>query len=95
MIGLPQQGEGVMRFELADVHSRRTRLPTAMRLAWFGGPPVNSGERWRLAVKLKRPSGLLNPHGFDYAAWLLSRGIGATGTIKDGHRLQAARGGLA
>ncbi len=92
VIGLPQQGEGVMRFELADVHSRRTRLPTAMRLAWFGGPSVNSGERWRLAVKLKRPSGLLNPHGFDYAAWLLSRGIGATGTIKDGHLLQAARG---
>ncbi|SSB97516.1 competence protein ComEC [Pseudomonas sp. 43mfcvi1.1] len=92
VVGLPQQGDGVVRFELADAHSRRTRLPTTLRLAWFGGPPVNSGERWRLAVKLKRPAGLLNPHGFDYSAWLLSRGIGATGTVKDGRLLQAARG---
>ncbi|MGN8343774.1 DNA internalization-related competence protein ComEC/Rec2 [Pseudomonas sp. SMV71] len=92
VVGLPQYGGDGVRFELADGHSRRTRLPKSMRLAWFGGPPVNSGERWRLAVKLKRPVGLRNPHGFDYQAWLLSRGIGATGTVKDGHRLQPAHG---
>lgn len=92
IVGLPQYNEGVVRFELADAHSRRTRLPSSMRLAWFGGPPVSSGERWRLAVKLKRPTGLLNPHGFDYQAWLLSRGIGATGTVKDGHLRQPAQG---
>jgi competence protein ComEC len=62
-----------------------------MRLAWYAGPPVNSGERWRLAVKLKRPAGLLNPEAFDYEAWLLAQRIGATGTIKDGQRLSKAR----
>ena len=62
-----------------------------MRLAWYGGPPVNSGERWRLAVKLKRPAGLLNPHAFDYDAWLLAQRIGATGTVKDGELLSEAR----
>ncbi|WP_434607135.1 DNA internalization-related competence protein ComEC/Rec2 [Pseudomonas sp. D2-30] len=92
VVGLPQQGDGVVRFELADAHSRRTRLPASMRLAWYGGPLVSSGETWRLAVKLKRPAGLLNPHGFDYEAWLLSRGIGATGTVKDGSLLQPAKG---
>ena len=92
VVGLPQHSDGVVRFELADAHSRRTRLPTSMRLAWYGGPLVNSGETWRLAVKLKRPAGLLNPHGFDYEAWLLSRGIGATGTVKDGSLLQPAQG---
>ncbi|MCG6575539.1 DNA internalization-related competence protein ComEC/Rec2 [Pseudomonas sp. AF32] len=92
VVGLPQQGDGVVRFELADIRSRRARLPSKMRLAWFGGPPVGSGEQWRLAVKLKRPAGLRNPHGFDYEAWLLSRGIGATGVVKDGHRLQPAWG---
>ncbi|EJM95469.1 DNA internalization-related competence protein ComEC/Rec2, partial [Pseudomonas sp. GM74] len=56
-----------------------------------GGPPVNSGERWRLAVKLKRPVGLLNPQAFDYQAWLLAQRIGATGTIKQGERLAPAR----
>jgi competence protein ComEC len=89
--GLPHNSEGVVRFELADARSRQAPLPRLMRLAWYGGPPVNSGERWRLAVKLKRPAGLLNPHSFDYDAWLLAQGIGATGTIKDGQRLSEAR----
>ena len=30
--GLPQNGEGVVRFELSDSHSRRTKLPQRMRL---------------------------------------------------------------
>ena len=89
--GLPQNNDGVVRFELADVRSRQAKVPQRMRLAWYDGPPVNSGERWRLAVKLKRPAGLLNPHAFDYDAWLLAQRIGATGTIKDGERLREAR----
>jgi competence protein ComEC len=91
VVGLPQNGEAVVRFELADARSRRDKVPQLLRLAWFGGPPVNSGEHWRLAVKLKRPAGLLNPHAFDYDAWLLAQRIGATGTVKDGVRLQEAR----
>lgn len=91
VIGLPQSAEGVVRFELADARSRHEKLPSLMRLAWYAGPPVNSGERWRLAVKLKRPGGLLNPDAFDYETWLLAQRIGATGTIKDGQRLSEAR----
>lgn len=91
VIGLPQSAEGVVRFELADARSRHEKLPSLMRLAWYAGPPVSSGERWRLAVKLKRPGGLLNPDAFDYEAWLLAQRIGATGTIKDGQRLSEAR----
>lgn len=91
VIGLPQQtGEGV-RFELADSRSRNARLPKRIRVSWRGGPPVRSGERWRLAITLKRPAGLLNFHGFDQEAWLLAQRIGATGTVKDGERLAAAR----
>ena len=91
VVGLPQNGEAVVRFQLADARSRRETVPSLLRLAWYGGPPVNSGEQWRLAVKLKRPAGLLNPHAFDYDAWLLAQRIGATGTVKDGVRLQEAR----
>ena len=91
VVGLPQNGEAVVRFQLADARSRRETVPPLLRLAWYGGPPVNSGEQWRLAVKLKRPAGLLNPHAFDYDAWLLAHRIGATGTVKDGVRLQEAR----
>jgi len=63
-----------------------------LRLSWFGGPDLRSGERWRLAVQRRRGQGLLNPAGFDYQAWLLARGIGATGTIKDGQLLAPASG---
>ncbi|MDQ0126450.1 competence protein ComEC [Pseudomonas lini] len=91
VVGLPQNGGAVVRFELADARSRREAVPPLLRLAWYGGPPVNSGEQWRLAVKLKRPAGLLNPHAFDYDAWLLAQRIGATGTVKDGIRLKEAR----
>lgn len=91
VVGLPEPGAGVVRFELKDAQSRRERLPRRIRLAWHGGPLVNSGERWRLAVKLRRPAGLLNLHGFDYEAWLLARRIGATGTVKDGQLLAPAR----
>ncbi len=91
VVGLPQSSDAVVRFELIDVRSREARMPRMMRLAWYGGPPISGGERWRLAVKLKRPAGLLNPHAFDYDAWLLAQRIGATGTIKDGQRLVEAR----
>ncbi|WP_047526943.1 DNA internalization-related competence protein ComEC/Rec2 [Pseudomonas sp. 11/12A] len=91
VVGLPQHTEAVVRFELAGARSRHGTVPPLMRLAWYGGPPVKSGERWRVAVKLKRPAGLLNPHAFDYDAWLLAQRIGATGTVKDGELLSEAR----
>ncbi|MCK6188335.1 DNA internalization-related competence protein ComEC/Rec2 [Pseudomonas sp. EYE_354] len=91
VIGLPQQTASGVRFELADSRSRNARLPTRMRVSWHGGPAVRSGERWRLAVTLKRPSGLLNFHGFDHEAWLLAQRVGATGSVKDGERLSPAR----
>ncbi|WP_426108169.1 DNA internalization-related competence protein ComEC/Rec2 [Pseudomonas sp. TWR1-1-4] len=88
--GLPQQTDEGVRFVLTDSRSRNARLPTHIRVSWRGGPPVRSGERWRLAVTLKRPAGLLNFHGFDQEAWLLAQRIGATGTVKDGERLAPA-----
>jgi len=94
VIGLPQQTGTGVRFDLADSRSRNARLPKRIRVSWHGGPEVRSGERWRLAVTLKRPSGLLNFHGFDQEAWLLAQRIGATGSVKDGERLSPARHAL-
>ena len=91
VVGLPQATDQVVRFELQDANSRRAKLPRTLRLSWRSGPQVNSGERWRLAVKLKRPRGLLNPLGFDYEAWLLGKGIGATGTVQAGQLLEGSQ----
>lgn len=48
-------------------------------------PPVNAlwpGQRHRLTVRLRRPRGLANPHGFDYAYWLLREEVHATGYVR-------------
>jgi len=59
-------------------------FPTAIRLSWYGrGHNIKSGEHWRFLVKLKRPHGLSNPHGFDYEKWLFQQNIGATGYVRD------------
>jgi len=90
--GLPEVSDGVVRFQLSGAQSRRAHLPPLLRLAWYGGPTLQAGEHWRLAVRLKRPHGLVNPQSFDYQAWLLTQRIGATGTVKQGERLSAAQG---
>jgi len=87
--GLPVQTSSGLRFELEQATSRRGELPARLQLNWFDGPGLASGERWRLAVTLRRPHGLLNPHGPDREASLLARRIGATATVKAGERLQA------
>jgi len=89
---LPQPFERGTRFEF-DVESADPvgiRLPRRVLLSWYETAPVDEferidpvrpGERWRLPVRLRRPHGLVNPHGFDYEVWLLERGIGATGYV--------------
>ncbi|MCJ0974331.1 DNA internalization-related competence protein ComEC/Rec2 [Pseudomonas sp. PS1] len=91
--GLPSVQGNVVRFELVDISSRHAGLPSQIRLAWYGGPQVRAGERWRVAAKLKRPRGLVSPHTFDYEAWLLSHRVGASGTVKAGELRSPAPAG--
>src|SRR5882762_4946226 len=88
--GLPQGFERGVRFDF-DVESPETGVPRRIVLSSYGGfapddsggvLPVRAGERWRFAVRLRRPHGSANPHGFDYEAWLLERGIRATGYVR-------------
>ncbi len=44
---------------------------------------VRAGERWQFTVRLKRPYGTHNPHGFDLEAWMLERGIAGSGYVRD------------
>ena len=90
--GLPQELERGVRFTF-DVEQAVVGVPPHISLAWYRGRddaddeasplvPVRAGERWRFTVRLKRPHGNLNPHGFDYEAWLFERNIRATGYIR-------------
>jgi competence protein ComEC len=79
---LPAPTERGLRF-VFEPEAAPARLPRRILLAWYGeGVEVHPGERWLLTVRLRRPHGPLNPHGFDYEAWLTERGIGATGYVR-------------
>jgi competence protein ComEC len=86
--GLPQPFDRGVRFDF-DVETPDDGVPRSISLAWYGGSddsaagaPPRAGERWRFAVRLRQPHGSVNPHGFDYEAWLLERGIRATGYVR-------------
>jgi competence protein ComEC len=85
-------------FRVEKVLTGGAVVPERIMLSWYVAPrqaaepdeeissaaPVRlgPGERWRLTVRLKRPHGHANPGGFDYEAWLLERGIRATGYVR-------------
>jgi competence protein ComEC len=91
---LPVERERSQRFEFAiarafaigNENSSLTsisNIPATVLLSWYGADSIRVGQQWRLLVKLKRPRGFVNEGGFDYQRWLLSRGIGATGYVRD------------
>ncbi len=87
--GLPRDMGDVRRFVLELEHSDAP-VPSRVQLSWYPPrrgegvvPELLPGERWHLTVRLRRPHGFANPHGFDYEAWLLERGIRATGYVRE------------
>jgi len=57
--------------ERLDDGSGWSEFTGKVRLDWYGsGLILAPGERWQLAVRLKRPHGFLNPGGFYYERWL-------------------------
>ncbi|WP_373986696.1 ComEC/Rec2 family competence protein [Duganella sp. BuS-21] len=86
---LPYRFAQGVRFNFA-VEQADGVVPPRIALSWYSGyreqvsvvPDVRPGERWQLTVRLQRPHGNANPHGFDYEAWLLEQGVRATGYIR-------------
>ena len=69
-------------------------VPSRIALSWYSSFDdeevsqnivVQPGERWRLTVRLRRPHGNANPHGFDYEQWLLEQNVRATGYVPTPH----------
>lgn len=92
---MPQPGERGERitFAIEQVLTPGAQLPARIlltryyagygeavtdRSSWF-----RAGERWQLTVRLKRPHGNYNPHGFDYELWALERNLRAVGYVRE------------
>ena len=95
VVGLPQvyrSAQPSARFEwqveTATLAGRNVRVPE--RLLLYGAGPlleVEPGQRWQLTARLRRPHGLRNPGGFDTEAWLWGQGIHATGSVRQGKKV--------
>ncbi|MBK7472323.1 MAG: ComEC family competence protein [Betaproteobacteria bacterium] len=109
--GLPavNQSDRSVRFafDVERVGTPSAIVPSRLSLAWYTTwrgtplkddeplPELHAGERWQLTVRLRRPHGNANPHGFDLEAWMLENGLRATGYVRrdEGNRRLAAHSG--
>lgn len=90
VVGLPDRDSRALHFELqvARVEALSGAVPPPLRrlrLSWYGdAPALMPGETWQLQLRLRHPRGFANPAGFDRTGWLFSRGVSATGYVRDG-----------
>ncbi len=85
---LPRLHERGLRFvfDVEQVLTPDATVPPHILLATYNSArndilTLHAGERWQLTVRLKRPHGSSNPHGFDFEAWMLERKLRASGYI--------------
>lgn len=72
--------ESVASSALAHEYDARGAI---VRLNWYrDAPQITPGQQLQLLVKLRTPSGFMNPGGFDYEKWLFQQRIAATGYVR-------------
>jgi competence protein ComEC len=88
VLDLPEATARGWRFQFAvsRVETPGAIVPSRVQLAHYargdaGVPEPTAGDCLRLTARLYRPHAQINPHGFDFEAWLLERGIRATGYL--------------
>jgi competence protein ComEC len=83
-------------FDVEHVETPDAVVPSRLSLSWYAAwrgakpvadaeaplPEVHPGERWSLTVRLRRPHGNANPHGFDLEAWMLENNLRASGYVR-------------
>ncbi len=88
VLSLPSVSERYIQFDfqvdqLYDNTGRQQQSPGKVRLNWYSPyPDIIAGQALKLEVRLRRPHGYMNPHGFDYEAWLFQQRIRATGYVR-------------
>ncbi len=98
--GLPTGDAQGVRFAARVVSAPVPGVPGQILVGWYAaphagpgqaarapGPDVRPGQRYSMALVLRRPHGALNPHGFDAQAWMFERGLRASATVRGAPRL--------
>lgn len=86
---MTQPGERSTRvlIDVDTVYTPGAQLPPRVFLSWYRTEMLElaprAGQRWRMWVRLRHPHGNANPHGFDFEAWTLERGIRAVGYVRE------------
>ncbi len=95
---LPQAGPNGLRFRFEVEHATlagdEVVVPSTLALGWYSGfhedatllqpqRELRAGQRWTFNVRLRRPHGSLNPHGFDFELTLFEQGVRATGYVRE------------
>ncbi|CAM5795934.1 DNA internalization-related competence protein ComEC/Rec2 [Rhizobacter fulvus] len=96
--GLPQRSAAGLRFrfetDAATLDGQPVTVPALLTVGWFKGQhedavlsepqaELRAGQRWRFTLRLRRPHGSMNPHGFDYELLLFEQGVRATASVRD------------
>ena len=89
---MPQQQQRATRvhFDIERILTPGAEIPSRVVLNWYedqtGPAPdaenLRAGQRWRFTVRLRRPHGNYNPHGFDAERWLLEHDRRASGYVR-------------
>ncbi|MDH5184100.1 MAG: DNA internalization-related competence protein ComEC/Rec2 [Gammaproteobacteria bacterium] len=87
IVGLAQNKQRYQQFrfhiEAMSFRGHKYPSPGVVRLNWYDlSKRLQAGDRYRFTVRLKHPSGMMNPAGFDYEGWLFQQRIRASGYVR-------------
>jgi len=85
IVSIPQDKPQRSRFDfqIHEIDGGQAVWRSRVRLSWYRPQQkLYAGQRWQLKIKLKPAHGFANPGGLDYEAWLFSKGIAATGYVR-------------
>ncbi|MFL0809156.1 MAG: DNA internalization-related competence protein ComEC/Rec2 [Agarilytica sp.] len=79
----------LINIPLQDFSNRKVML--SWKIKRHNSMELKRGQKVLIRAKLRRPRGLSNPGGFDYAAWLLSKRYAARGYVLSIEPIDASR----
>ncbi len=73
-----------LSLNIIEIERYAGAMPRRARLNWYQDERLPlAGELWEFEVKLRQPTGTMNPAGSDFEAWQFTNGIDVAGYIRN------------